>query len=162
MGWISSSISDQLIIVGQVALAMLLAGAIGFERETKDQPAGFRTLILVGGSSALFVALGDVVTKQMVAALGKDLVRIDPVRILQAILTGISFLGAGTILRRNDQKEVHGLTTAASILFVSGIGVTVASGAYVLAVLLTLLVLFVLHVLHRFEQRINPDQQDKS
>ncbi len=151
------SIGLQLQVAGQVLLAMFLSGLIGYERETKEKPAGLRTHILVGGASALFVGLGDMVTRRMVESLGQNLVRVDAIRIIQAIVTGIAFLGAGTILRRSEpqQEEARGLTTAASILFVSGIGIAVASTEYVLAVLITLFGLFVLHGLDRIKQRFN-------
>ncbi len=154
MNWLGS-VGLQLQIAGQVLLAMFLSGLIGYERETKEKPAGLRTHILVGGAAALFVGLGDVVTRRMVASLGTTLVRVDAIRIIQAIVTGIAFLGAGTIMRRSDEEEARGLTTAASILFVSGIGITVASAEYVLAVLITLFGLFVLHGIDYLKHRFN-------
>jgi putative Mg2+ transporter-C (MgtC) family protein len=149
-----TNIFSELLILGQIALAMLLSGVVGFEREVKDHPAGLRTHMLVGGAAALFVILGNLLTHNLLETLSPDVVEADPVRIIQAVVVGIGFLGAGTILRKRSEEEVTGLTTAASILFVAGIGVTVAVSRYILAIGVTLLALIVLHVIHRFEKRL--------
>ncbi|MEZ4711752.1 MAG: MgtC/SapB family protein [Caldilineaceae bacterium] len=142
------SIILQLQMLGHILLAMGLGAAIGFEREWADKPAGLRTHMLVGGSAALLVSLTDAVI--MSVDMDASLIRSDPVRIIEAIITGISFLGAGTILRRRNGGDVEGLTTAASLLFVAGIGVAVAASQYVLAVGATLLGLGVLYVMKSF------------
>lgn len=144
----------QLHALAEILLAMFLSGMIGFEREAKERTAGIRTMILVGGAAALFTILGEWVTRDMLHAFGSDVVKADAVRVTQAVITGLAFLGAGAILRPNNQKEVVGLTTSASLLFVGGIGVTVASGAYILAVGATILALIVLHGLHFLERKI--------
>ncbi len=134
----------ELRILAYVALAMLLGAAIGFEREVEDKPAGLRTHMLVAGAASLFVALGDVVVKHFDVGLGSELLRSDPVRIIEAVITGVSFLGAGTIIRHRSKRQIEGLTTAASILFTAGVGVCVALSQAVLAVGVTLLVLLTL------------------
>ena len=134
----------QFQILAYVGLAMALGAVIGFEREIEDKPAGLRTHMLVAGAAALFVALGDVVVRRFGVGLGNDLVQSDPVRIIQAVVTGVSFLGAGTILRHSAEHQVEGLTTAASILFAAAAGVCVALSQLVLAVGVTVLVLFTL------------------
>jgi putative Mg2+ transporter-C (MgtC) family protein len=88
----------QFEILGEVALAMLLGGAIGFEREMADKPAGFRTQMLVAGASALLVGLADAMLLRYIVE-GRANITADPIRITEAIVTGISFLGAGTIFR---------------------------------------------------------------
>src|SRR5687768_4476514 len=90
----------QLEVIGEVALAMLLGGVIGFERELADKPAGFRTQMLVAGAAALLVGLGDAMMLRFMSDT-KLQVTGDPIRIVEAIITGISFLGAGTIFRRD-------------------------------------------------------------
>ena len=115
----------QLQTLAYVGLAMLLGAIIGLERELEDKPAGLRTHMLVGGAAALFVALADIVVGSLSAQLGSDLVRSDPVRIIEAVVTGVSFLGAGTIVLRRRERQVEGLTTAASILFTAAVGVCV-------------------------------------
>jgi putative Mg2+ transporter-C (MgtC) family protein len=133
----------QFQILAYVALATLLGAAIGLEREIEDKPAGLRTHMLVAGAAALLVALGDVMIKHFDVALGSELVRSDPTRIIQAVTTGVSFLGAGTIIRHSSTRQVEGLTTAASILF-AAVGVCVALSQLVLAVGATALVLVTL------------------
>ncbi len=134
----------QFQILIYVALAVLLGAAIGFEREIEDKPAGLRTHMLVAGAAALLVALGDVIIQHFNVALGSELVRSDPTRIIQAVVTGVSFLGAGTIIRHSSTRQVEGLTTAASILFAAAVGVCVALSQLVLAVGVTALVLVTL------------------
>jgi putative Mg2+ transporter-C (MgtC) family protein len=133
----------QLQILAYVTLAMLLGAAIGFERELEDKPAGLRTHMLVAGAATLLVALSGIVLKRFNVDLGSGLVRSDPIRIIETVITGVSFLGAGTIIR-SSTRHVEGLTTAASILFAAAVGMCVALSQLVLAVGATVLVLVTL------------------
>lgn len=146
MGW-----DMQITIMTQVALAMLLGGLIGFERELADKPAGLRTHIIVAAASALFMALGDPLLEHFKQYAQDSLVRADPTRIVHAIITGISFLGAGTIFRHQEGEHVEGLTTAASILLASAIGICVGLDQWLLAFNITLLCLLVLRGLKPIE-----------
>ena len=148
MNWVM-----QFEIIGEVALAMLLGGVIGFERELADKPAGFRTQMLVAGAAALLVGLSDAVMVRFLVE-GKAAVTVDPLRIVEAIITGISFLGAGTIFRRSSSEQVQGLTTAASILLCAAVGISVALRQFVLAVGVTFLALIVLRGLTGVEKRL--------
>ena len=151
MTWANSLM--QFEIIGEVALAMLLGGVIGFEREMADKPAGFRTQMLVAGAAALLVGLGDAMLRRF--AMDSSIhASSDPIRIVEAIVTGISFLGAGTIFRRDRTEQVEGLTTAASILLCAAIGISVALRQFVLAVGVTVLALFVLRGLTGIEKRL--------
>lgn len=141
----------QLQILGYIALAMALGGVIGFEREKADKPAGLRTHMLVAGAAALLVSLGSVIVGDFDSS--PSIVQTDPIRILEAIITGVSFLGAGTILRRRDGENVEGLTTAASLLFTAGIGVSVALEMLLFAVGAVALALLVLRVAKQMEKR---------
>lgn len=135
-------ISIELQILGKVALAALLGGVVGLEREFAERPAGLRTHMLVGATAALFVMLAS----QMISSFEpQDIVTVDPVRVIEAIVVGVSFLGAGTIFKYTRQGEgiVEGLTTSASILSVAAIGIAVALDAFVLAVGVALLNLFI-------------------
>ncbi|HRW09746.1 MAG TPA: MgtC/SapB family protein [Caldilineaceae bacterium] len=136
-------VMPQLEILGSVIIAMILGGIIGFEREHADKPAGLRTHMLVAGAATLLVSLGSALVATV--EINPSLIRSDPIRIVEAIITGISFLGAGTIMRRRGEGNVEGLTTAASLLFVAGIGIAVGTGQYVTAVGMTLLGLLVLY-----------------
>lgn len=132
----------EIQLLGKIVLAALLGGLVGIEREFAEKPAGLRTHMLVGAVSALLVVLGT----EIVEAFDQpDVVAADPIRILQAIVVGISFLGAGTILKygADDQRTVEGLATSASILSVAAIGIAVALNAYILAGGTTLLNLMV-------------------
>lgn len=127
-----------------VVYAMLLGGLIGFERELAQKPAGLRTHMLVAGSASLLVVLGDIMINSYSGGAVVDVIQADPIRIMEAIITGISFLGAGTIIFRNKEQTVEGLTTAASILFASAIGITVAIYQYLLGGILTVIAIVIL------------------
>ncbi|MDN5864587.1 MAG: MgtC/SapB family protein [Gammaproteobacteria bacterium] len=143
----------QLILIGKIAFGMLLGGVIGWERELSDKPAGFRTHMLIAGSTSFFVGLAYLLTVEYQAFLPEGTFRPDPIRILQAVVIGVSFIGAGTIFQARD-KKVEGLTTAATILFVAGVGMACGLGYYILAVCTTLLGLLVLRFILRFEKRV--------
>lgn len=143
----------QLEIVGEVALAMLLGGIIGFEREVADKPAGFRTQMLVAGAACLLVGLADAMLLRFFAE-GKSGITGDPIRIVEAIVAGVAFLGAGTIFRKDASEQVQGLTTAASILLCAAIGISIALRQFVLAIGATILALIVLRGLTGIEKRL--------
>ena len=142
--------SVQLYMLGEVTLAIVLSGLIGLERELAGKPAGFRTQMLVAGSAALLVGLAEVLLVRFNTGGEGSLIRADPIRIVEAIITGISFLGAGTIFRRGGE-QVEGLTTAATLLLSGALGICVALRQFVLAVGVTLLALLLLHSLQRVE-----------
>ena len=157
----------QVQTLGTIGLAMLLGGVIGIDRELADKPAGLRTLMLVAGAAALLVTLGDAVVARYAGQMAAPtsprvtdemtLIRSDPIRIIEAIVTGVAFLGAGTIIRRGtEEQHVEGLTTAASILFAAAVGISVALEQYVLAVGATLLTLIVLRGLGWLRSRVLP------
>ena len=112
------------------------------EREFADKPAGLRTHMLVGTTAAFLVSLS---IRAVSLLRSPDIIRADPIRIIEAIVVGISFLGAGTILKNapQDKDSVEGLTTSASILSVAAIGIAVALDAFILAVGVALWNLFV-------------------
>lgn len=137
--------SDGVFVV-RLLVAMILGGLVGLERQTRGRAAGLRTNILVClGSAGIVVAF-----QKLSMEIGLDaeaVFRIDPARAAAGVITGIGFLGAGTIVKSND--VVRGLTTAASIWVVAAIGVTIGLGEYAIGVVLTLLVLVALYALHR-------------
>ncbi len=135
-------IAAEFQMLGKIIIAALLGGIVGIEREFAERPAGLRTHMLVGGTAAFFVMLADLLLSSFEP---RDILRADPVRVVEAIVVGISFLGAGTILKYSQEGErvVEGLTTSASILSVAAIGIAVALDAYVLAVGAALLNLFI-------------------
>jgi len=139
-------ISNDWVFVMRLLIAMLLGGFVGMERQNRGRAAGLRTNILVClGSAAIIVAFQKLSLEVNVGA--ESVIRMDPARAAAGVITGIGFLGAGTIIKSKD--FVRGLTTAASIWVVSAIGVIVGLGELVVAVVLTLLVLVSLYALHR-------------
>lgn len=147
---IFSNVDTQLWILLDVFIACLLSGAIGYEREVHSKPAGFRTHMIVGGASALLVGLADVSIYVNLPQY-KEVLDVDPIRIIQAIIIGISFIGAGTILKSSDDKHVSYLTTSATILFSSGLGICVSLHQYILAVGVTILVVLINNVFRSFK-----------
>jgi putative Mg2+ transporter-C (MgtC) family protein len=145
--------SVQLEVLAEVALAMLLGGIIGVEREVANKPAGFRTHMLVSGAAALLVGLSFALIDELDRYSPIEAIAADPVRIIQAVVLGVGFLAGGTIFRSRHRENVKGLTTAASLLMASGIGIAVALRQFVLAVGTTALVTFVLYVIGRIEGR---------
>ena len=130
----------------QLLLALIFGGLIGSERQAHGRPAGFRTHILVClGSASVIIAFQKL--HLALASEAGPLIRMDPARAAAGIITGIGFLGAGTILKGKD--FVFGLTTAASIWVVAAIGITLGLGEYYLAIAVTALVLLTLFVLDK-------------
>ena len=149
----------ELKVTAQVAVAMVLGGLIGLEREAAHKPAGFRTHMLVAGAAALLVGLGHALVAEFDRPSGMRL-QADPIRIVEAIVTGVSFLGAGTIFRRPKGEQVEGLTTAAALLLCAALGVCVAVERFVLAVGVTGLTLVVLRGLAAVDRRIKRARLD--
>jgi putative Mg2+ transporter-C (MgtC) family protein len=137
----------------RLCLAMVCAGVLGLEREAKNKPAGLRTHVLVGVSGAFFVVLGDLMMARAVLQGLRDL-RLDPLVVLSAVVSGVSFLGAGAIFFSNASSRPHGLTSASSLLAAAAVGVACGIERYALAFGATLLYLFALHVLKHVERRV--------
>jgi putative Mg2+ transporter-C (MgtC) family protein len=136
-------------LIVRVLAAAGLSAVIGFERELHGRPAGLRTHVLVGIGAALVMASGEAVALWVAARIG---VQIDPGRIAAGVITGIGFLGAGTIIRVGDW--IRGLTTAASIWYVAALGIVAGQGLYVLALGGAAIGLLVLTVLDRVEDHV--------
>lgn len=142
----------QIEIILAAAYAMALGGAIGFERELKNRPAGFRTHMLVAGAAALLVGMGQMVA-DMQSPLGNDSgIRVDPLRLVEATIAGVAFIGAGTIFSRRRGEHIAGITTAASLLMVAVIGIAAGLRFHLLALLATAMTLGVLLALNAFER----------
>lgn len=145
--------SLQVEVLSGMLLSLFLGGLIGYEREAAHKPAGLRTHMIVAAAVTLFVHLGSVVVQQFEqSAAEMSMVRTDPIRIIEAIISGVAFLGAGTIIRRRG--DVEGLTTAASILFTAAVGVAVALSQFIIAVGATAVALLTLRFVHILERRL--------
>jgi putative Mg2+ transporter-C (MgtC) family protein len=128
----------------RLALAAVLGGLIGVERELREREAGLRTHLLVALGSALFTIVGAYGFHDFLES-GESVVRADPTRIAAQIVTGIGFLGAGAIIRQGF--SVRGLTTAATLWVVAAVGLAAGAGYYSAAVITTALVLIALYPL---------------
>jgi putative Mg2+ transporter-C (MgtC) family protein len=131
-------------VVLRMGVALLLGAAIGWERERRDADAGLRTHMLVALGAALFVLV------PAEAGMTPE----DLSRVVQGIVSGIGFLGAGAVLKSSDEGRIHGLTTAATVWATAAIGIAAGLGREATAVLATVLVLVVLAALRRLGQRI--------
>lgn len=128
----------------KIILIVILSGVIGMERSTWNKPAGFRTHALLGISAVLVVLCGESLAQRY---------NVDPFRIAAQFLSGIGFLGAGTILR--DGFNVKGLTTASGLLTVSCIGLCVGAGFYLGAVVATICAYLILSYAYVFSDRLD-------
>ncbi len=129
-----TTILNYIIFTGQILLAILLGGVLGWQRERIGKSAGPRTYALVSAGSALFTLLS-------VQAFGLG----DPARVAAQIITGIGFLGAGIIIHR-EGGTVEGLTTAAGLWAVAAIGMAIGVGWQVEAIIVTVLLFLILVV----------------
>lgn len=144
----------QLEMIGRVAIAVVLGGIVGLERELQRKPAGLRTHMLVTGAAALLACLGEIlIAKYALVVDPPEAIRADPTRIIQSIILGVGFIGAGTIMHTQQEQRVKHLTTAGSILFVSGIGIACALREYLLASGITLMLLVVNSAIGAVEKR---------
>ena len=135
-------VSVELQYLLRMALAAVLGAVMGYDREMSDRPAGLRTHMLVAMGSAMVVILGDVLLHYYPLAPGEQ--NFDPIRILEAVVSGVAFLGAGTIFFARGENVVQGLTTAASLWATAGIGMAVGLEEYLLAIGGSLLIVAIL------------------
>lgn len=148
---ISQQLADitLLSIVVRILLSTFCAGTLGFERERHNQAAGFRTYIIVSDASALVM-----MTNIFVAGIGQT----DLVRMSASVITGLGFLGAGTILVTRNQ-EVRGLTTAAGLWAVAIIGTAFGAGFYAGGIICYVFIFLAMQVLRRVDLRIRRRQR---
>ena len=130
-------------VTARLAVALLLGAVIGWDRERRDADAGLRTHMLVSLGAALFVLV------PAEAGMGADALS----RVVQGIVSGIGFLGAGAVLKMGNEGRIHGLTTAASIWATAAVGMSAGLGREGTALLATAFILLVLIGLRRLEVR---------
>jgi putative Mg2+ transporter-C (MgtC) family protein len=134
---------ELLEIALKLVLSLALGGLVGFERESSQKPAGFRTNILICLGATMMMVLSQLYLEAGGAGSG------DSLRLAAAVITGIGFIGAGTIIQA--QGMVTGLTTAATIWAVGGLGLVVGAGYYLVGVIYTVILILTLNILGRFE-----------
>lgn len=130
-------------VIIRLIAATLLGAVVGIQREKAGKPAGLRTHILVSLGTAVFILAGSG------AGMSPDGLS----RVIQGIVTGIGFIGAGSILKLNEERDIKGLTTAASVWMTAAIGVAVGVGSLGVALLATLLTLIILALAGLYDQR---------
>lgn len=136
----------------RVITATLLGAVVGFEREKAGKPAGLRTHILVCLGTAIVV----------LACSGSRMDMDGLSRVIQGIVTGIGFIGAGSILKINEERDIQGLTTAAGLWMTAAIGIAVGLGTLGLALISTIMTLLVLWVLRVMEARaLDREEKEK-
>jgi putative Mg2+ transporter-C (MgtC) family protein len=129
----------------KLLIAFLCGGVIGLDRELRAKPAGLRTNMLICGGAALFTLMSVMIAEQIAGS--------DPGRIAAQVVTGIGFLGAGSII--HSGATVMGLTSAATIWIVAGIGMVIGAGYPLLGLAATATVFVILHFLTTVEQRLH-------
>jgi putative Mg2+ transporter-C (MgtC) family protein len=148
--------SVELDIIVKLLLAALAGGLVGLEREKHGRPAGLRTNLLVAVGSCVMVIVSEAFFIKYAMYNAESALRIDPSRVAAQIVTGVGFLGAGVILK--EGASVRGLTTAASLWTVSGLGMAFGMGFYSLGGIATLLVLISLSFLKKLDPIIRKDR----
>ena len=145
-------LTDQQVFL-RLSLSLVLSGLIGFERQLHRRSAGLRTHIMVSIGSCLIM-----LTSMYVFDIYKNQANVDPSRIAAGVITGIGFLGAGTIIRAPE--GIRGLTTAASLWVAAGIGLSVGCGFYSAGIFTTVLSLISLVFLRKMEDKVT-DMEEK-
>ncbi len=142
-------------MVFKLLLSAFLGGLIGLEREMHARAAGLRTHILVAIGSTLIMMVSNYIVLIYQDQTASSVVRLDPARIAAMTITGIGFLGAGTIIQ--SKEIVRGLTTAACLWVIAAVGLAVGCGFYLPAVLTSLIALIALYLLHYLEDFLKKD-----
>lgn len=147
------AVSDYLVIVLRITLAVLIGGIIGLERRYRGSPVGFRTYGIVCIASTILMLMSDFQLK-ILPLLPEQItvIRTDPTRMAQGILTGMGFLGAGLVIK--EKFSIRGLTTAAIMWLVTAEGILIGVGFYTPALLGLIVTLFVLFAHEQFENII--------
>jgi putative Mg2+ transporter-C (MgtC) family protein len=146
-----------LDMLTRLGVAAGLALFLGLERELHGKPAGLRSHMLVSLGSATFIIVGMSIL--FATAEGDPSARIDPSRVVEGVIGGIGFLGAGSIIRSGGQ--IQGITTGASIWLAGAVGVSAGINNFPLAIMVTVIALIIMTGLGRFEREIIDDKNDK-
>ncbi len=141
----------QLQIIIEALGAALLGGIIGLEREASGKPAGLRTYILITTSACLLVNFGTHFVERLAQVRN---VTMDPLRMIEAIVAAVGFIGGGMLIKSREGETVTNLTTAALTLFSATVGISMALKLYYLAIFITLFSLIVSFVLYRLEEML--------
>lgn len=152
--FLDASQAEELSVLLDILITIILTGVIGYERETSNKPAGFKTNMIVGAAAALLVSIGRIVVEEYAGNRLMENLQFDPLRVIQAIVVGVGFIGGGTILKSKKKEKVRYLSSAATILLSAGVGIAVSSQKYIIAVGLTLIVLTINIAIGKLEKKL--------
>jgi len=144
---LASLLPDYAIKIG---VALLCGVMLGLERERREKPAGLRTIVMITVGATIYMIISELIPH--VAEGSGEVVQSDPARVAAQVVTGIGFLGAGTIIQ--SRGSVHGLTTAAVIWVAAAIGLCIGVGFPITAILFTIVVIVSLVVLTKLRRRL--------
>jgi putative Mg2+ transporter-C (MgtC) family protein len=145
---------DQLLIFGQLALAVFLGSVIGIERTLAHSLAGFRTFAMVSLGSCVFTIISNIAYASFT-----DGGTADPLRIASQIVVGVGFLAGGLVVLNKDRN--HGLTTSAGLWVAAGIGMAVGFGLYAIAIFVTILALLIFGLFWHLERKIVAEERHR-
>lgn len=147
----NSEINLLMYTLPKILISTICGGIIGWERQSKNKVAGIRTIVLICVGSCIFTIASFLSAKYFNIS--------DPTRILSTIVTGIGFLGGGVIMKNDDR--IIGLTTAAFIWVISGIGILCGMGTFLMPVILTIGLLLLTLILEKIEKNIKHKDKDE-
>lgn len=147
----------QLLVI---LIAGILGGIIGFERELSGKPAGVRTHMFVAIAACTIVLLGEYITTFFVANNPGYMFQSDPIRVIQAIIIGISFIGAGVIFKDTGHGSIRNLSTAASVLLATVLGIATALELFYVGIGIVIIILLANTFLVRFEKKVHPKDEE--
>lgn len=150
---------DYIVVLERLIVGVIVGGLVGYEREFKNSPAGFRTHILVclGATIISLIAEYDLQKIMIIAQnpMYAEVLKVDTARLGAQVISGVGFLGAGTILR--DKGSVRGLTTAATLWIVACLGLAVGRGLYALSLTAALIIFIILSLFKKADKVIQKD-----
>ncbi len=150
---------DYIVVLERLIVGVIVGGLVGYEREFKNSPAGFRTHILVClGATIISLITEYDIQKMMIIAqnpMYAEVIKVDIARLGAQVISGVGFLGAGTILR--DKGSVRGLTTAATLWTVACLGLAVGRGLYALSLTAALIIFIILSLFKKADRVIQKD-----
>lgn len=150
---------DYIVVLERLIVGVIVGGLVGYEREFKNSPAGFRTHILVclGATIISLIAEYDLQKIMIIAQnpMYAEVLKVDTARLGAQVISGVGFLGAGTILR--DKGSVRGLTTAATLWIVACLGLAVGRGLYALSLTSAVIIFIILSLFKKADRVIQKD-----
>ncbi|WP_346885649.1 MgtC/SapB family protein [Clostridium sp. UBA4395] len=150
---------DYIVVLERLIVGVIVGGLVGYEREFKNSPAGFRTHILVClGATIISLITEYDIEKMMIIAqnpMYAEVIKVDIARLGAQVISGVGFLGAGTILR--DKGSVRGLTTAATLWIVACLGLAVGRGLYALSLTAAVIIFIILSLFKKADRVIQKD-----